>query len=244
MGRIIGYRYVEWYDITMISVKRVSSFLLVAFVPLLLISSSARFVINFPPFYNYAFERHQIAEYTGIHNDELRVIGERIRKYFNNKEKDLVIKTFTNGVLKESLFNEKEIIHMEDVKHLVRLLYLVNEISAVYILSFAGVALYFGGLKYRVKLTNFLRRGTLVTFISILFTGLLVAFSFNRLFLIFHIVSFSNDFWQLDPRQDYLIAIFPQGFFFEATLLIAVISLVASFVLWLLSKLLSNSLQS
>ena len=41
---------------------------------------------------------------------------------------------------------------------------------------------------------------------------------FERLFLAFHEISFSNDFWQLDPRTDALIAMFPEGFFLDATL--------------------------
>jgi uncharacterized membrane protein len=28
----------------------------------------------------------------------------------------------------------------------------------------------------------------------------------------------TNDLWQLDPRRDYLVIIFPQGFWFDATM--------------------------
>ena len=48
--------------------------------------------------------------------------------------------------------------------------------------------------------------------------GLGSLIGFDRLFLAFHVVSFSNDLWQLDPRTDYLIAMFPEGFFLDATL--------------------------
>jgi integral membrane protein (TIGR01906 family) len=61
--------------------------------------------------------------------------------------------------------------------------------------------------------------------------GLLALVGFNRLFLLFHLISFSNDFWMLDPRRDYLIAMFPQGFFFEATMLIAFCTIAAAAVL-------------
>ena len=55
--------------------------------------------------------------------------------------------------------------------------------------------------------------------------GLLVgigslAGGFDRMFLLFHKISFTNDFWQLNPSRDALIAMFPQGVFFDATILI------------------------
>ena len=48
--------------------------------------------------------------------------------------------------------------------------------------------------------------------------GLLSVVAFDALFLLFHRVSFANDFWQLDPRTDYLVLLFPQGFWFDATM--------------------------
>ena len=61
-----------------------------------------------------------------------------------------------------------------------------------------------------------------------LLVGLGTLVGFDRLFLAFHLISFSNDLWQLDPRRDYLIAMFPQGFFLDATLLIALAIIVQS----------------
>ena len=40
-------------------------------------------------------------------------------------------------------------------------------------------------------------------------------------FRYFHLISFTNDLWILDPRRDYLIMMFPQGFFFDSTMFIA-----------------------
>jgi len=54
---------------------------------------------------------------------------------------------------------------------------------------------------------------------------------FDRLFLLFHEISFTNDFWQLNPSRDALIAMFPQGFFFDATLLIVGAIIVQSALL-------------
>ena len=61
--------------------------------------------------------------------------------------------------------------------------------------------------------------------------GLASLVGFDRLFLAFHLVSFSNDLWQLDPARDNLIAMYPEGFFFDATMLIALSTIVEALLL-------------
>jgi integral membrane protein (TIGR01906 family) len=51
--------------------------------------------------------------------------------------------------------------------------------------------------------------------------GLLALVGFETLFTLFHHISFANDLWQLDPRRDYLIMMFPLGFWFDATMRVA-----------------------
>jgi integral membrane protein (TIGR01906 family) len=51
--------------------------------------------------------------------------------------------------------------------------------------------------------------------------GIMIAVNFNWFFVEFHLLSFSNDFWQLNPATDYLLMMFPDGFWFDTTLFIA-----------------------
>ena len=46
------------------------------------------------------------------------------------------------------------------------------------------------------------------------------------MFTQFHFLSFTNDLWMLDPRNDYLIIMFPQQFFFEATVFIGALTTI------------------
>ncbi len=80
-------------------------------------------------------------------------------------------------------------------------------------------------------------KGGWLTFSLVLFVAVLALVGFDRLFLYFHLVSFSNDLWILDPRRDYLIAMFPQGFFFDCTAVIAVLTLLEGAFLGLLPRL-------
>lgn len=42
---------------------------------------------------------------------------------------------------------------------------------------------------------------------------------FEQFFILFHLISFSNAFWMLNPATDYLIRLFPEGFFYDAAAL-------------------------
>ena len=61
--------------------------------------------------------------------------------------------------------------------------------------------------------------------------GIVAAVGFDALFLLFHRVSFANDFWQLDPRTDYLVLLFPQGFWFDATVWVALRAIAGGLIL-------------
>ena len=110
---------------------------------------------------------------------------------------------------------------MRDVKGLVKGVYRVSEISALYLLLFIAGGFALRRRAFLPTLGRLLRWSGGIILGLVLLVGLGSLVGFDRLFLAFHLISFSNDLWQLDPRRDYLIAMFPQGFFLDATLLIA-----------------------
>ena len=76
---------------------------------------------------------------------DLIAAGAKIRDYFNNDEEDLIIRTYVGGVLVESLYNEREIHHMRDVKALVRGVYLVQMLALLYIAVYIAVGFWLHG---------------------------------------------------------------------------------------------------
>ena len=54
---------------------------------------------------------------------------------------------------------------------------------------------------------------------------------FSEAFVRFHEMAFSNDLWILDPRTDYLIMLYPEGFWLDATLRIAMLSAIEAVVI-------------
>jgi integral membrane protein (TIGR01906 family) len=52
--------------------------------------------------------------------------------------------------------------------------------------------------------------------------GVLSLIDFTELWTRFHQIAFRNDLWQLDPTRDYLIMLFPEPFWYTATIRMAV----------------------
>ena len=205
----------------------------IGLVPVFLITANVRLVINLPALYSYGYDRYEdeITRYMNIERDDYIDGGRQIRDYFNNDAEELDVRVVVGGILR-SIYSEREVLHMSDVKDLVRGVYRLGELSALYLFAFAVAGMFFEPWRRSLRRTAWhMAMGGAVTLGLVVLVGLGALAGFERLFLAFHEVSFSNDLWQLNPRTDYLIAMFPEGFFFDATILIAVLIIVQSTVL-------------
>jgi len=205
--------------------------LFVIAVPIFLITSNVRWVISAPLLYSYGFDKYDIPAYTGIERGELLSAAGQIRDYFSDGEEFLTIRVFVRGILVENLYNSREILHMKDVKSLVKGVYRIQELTGVYLLAFVVVGLYLRRRQFLPSLARYVGMGGGATLGLAVLAGLGALIGFERLFLLFHLVSFSNDLWQLDPRTDYLIAMFPEGFFLDATMWIAGSTIIEALLL-------------
>ena len=220
--------------------KTLVAVLFIALVPIFLIAVSVRWVINFPLLYSYGFDQYDIPSRTGIEPAELISAGKQIRDYFNNDEEYLAVRAVVRGILYQNIYNEREVLHMKDVKTLVKGVYRVSELTGLYLLAVLVCGLAIWGRRFVPSIARLIGWGGWTTVALLVVVGLAMTIGFDRLFLAFHLISFTNDLWQLDPRRDYLIAMFPEVFFFTATVLIivsvtflAVCLIVAS---WLIRK--------
>ena len=210
--------------------------LIIICVPLLLITTNVRIVLNSATMYDYGFNKYKIEKYTGIEFEQLQAAGQQIRDYFNNDLEQITINISLHGDNIPNLFNEREILHMYDVKNLVKMVYMVQLYSAI-LLSAGCVFMLFNSFTNRgILALKYIGRGGVFTFSLVIAVSILAIIGFDRLFLLFHLVSFSNDLWVLDPRHDYLIAMFPQGFFFDCTVVIAFLTLLEGGILSLIPR--------
>src|SRR5690606_32897059 len=97
------------------------------------------------------------------------------------------------------LFNQREILHMRDVRDLFRLTYRIHEFAMVYIVGYvAAVYLWSRERSMRRLAREAITAGGIT--VGLLGMGAIaVTLGFDSLFEQFHILSFSNDFWQLNP---------------------------------------------
>ena len=208
---------------------RAASILFVAAVPLFLIAASVTWAVNDPGLYRRGFEKYGIAARSGITEEDLNRVGADLRRYFNSSEEPLRVVAPVYGLERE-LYNQREVHHMRDVKGLVRGTYFVALLSALYLVGAAAVGYRFCRQSLLRLLAKWLMWGGLLTLGLVAAVGLFALVGFDSLFLLFHQVSFANDLWQLDPRTDYLLIMFPQGFWFDATMRVALTTIVGAVI--------------
>jgi integral membrane protein (TIGR01906 family) len=148
---------------------------------------------------------------TGIDRDELLRAGADIRKYFNNGEETLLIRVAQNG-RQVSLFNERETAHMADVKDRFRTMNRVQEFSILYgAIYVTAVVLWAREVSVRLLAIQ-VAIGSALVLAAVGIAGAVGMAGFDSAWEGFHRLIFSNDFWQLNPRTDHLIQMFPPAF--------------------------------
>jgi integral membrane protein (TIGR01906 family) len=209
---------------------RLASVLLVICIPVLVISSTVSVYTRSVQLYEYGFNKYDIADVTGISNGQLSEVARKMVSYFDGRSASPQV-TVTKGGQQMQIYNEKELVHMADVKGIVRLFGVLQIVSAVLFLALAALLYFRSGIRRLPRLVSI---GGIA---AAAFTLVLVAWAmidFNSLFLLFHLVSFSNNLWILDPTRDYLIMMFPEGFFNDAAMFIVLTILVEAVIIWAL----------
>jgi len=186
-------------------------------LPVLLLTASLGWAANSLWLYRYGFEKYDVSQTTDISDSELENIYAELISYFNSDADSIGITVVKDDESFE-LFNQQEITHLKDVKGLIQLDYGVLLGTLIYVLAYAGVCLFWRRRRYWRELAWGLVGGGGITLGLMLALGLGALFNFEQLFWQFHVISFSNEFWLLDPTRDYLKMLFPDGFFYDAVL--------------------------
>jgi len=199
-------------------------------LPALLLTASIGIAVNSQWLYEYGFDKYNISQVTGLPDSELEKVAAGLIDYFNSDEEFIDITVIKDGQ-PFTIFNQKEVAHLKDVKGLIQLDYWVLLGAGIYVVVFVTVSLSWLTRECRRKLAVSTISGSGLTLGLMLLLGLLALLDFDRFFLQFHLISFTNDLWQLDPTKDYLIMLFPQGFWYDVTLFFAVLTLVLAIIL-------------
>ncbi len=201
-------------------INAVAAVLFVIALPGVPLSAAFAGVANSQWLYEHSFEKYGVSQTTGLSESELSKAASGLISYFNSDEEYISITVAKDG-RPFTLFNEREVMHLKDVKRLIQLDYKVLAITLAYVLAFTGV--YIWKRKWR-GLAKAGMGGSVLTIVLTLVLGMASLLNFDQFFLRLHFLSFANELWQLDPSRDYLIMLFPEGFFYEGALIIGGVS--------------------
>jgi integral membrane protein (TIGR01906 family) len=211
-------------------VRGLATALFILAIPLALIGTNVRFLANESRVYSYAVDQYDTPVTTGISRSELLRASDELRAYFNSGAEYFNTRVEQGG--KEvPLFNERETLHLKDVKSLLHWTYVTQEVALVYIIAYVvGVFVWARERPLRALAFQTLGGGLLTIAIIAVLAGFALS-GFDRTFEHFHMVAFSNNLWQLDPRTDHLVQMFPEGFWFDLTMFLGLLTLAEAAVL-------------
>ena len=198
-------------------VRYLVGLLFIIAVPVALVTTTVRILANEPLVYEYAIDEYDAMQTTGIARDELLRAGSELRNYFNNDEDEIFVRVERDGS-PIRLFNDRETIHLRDVKNLMIKNFRVQEASVIFVLTYV-VAVFIWARESSLRILA--KQLLLSVLLSLAIIGGVGAFAFtgfHESFDQFHRIVFDNDFWQLDPSRDRLIQMFPEPFWEDAIL--------------------------
>lgn len=211
---------------------RILSAICGAFVVLGIILNCVNFFCFQKSFYRQEYQKLDTAEQIGMSDADLQNATDALLDYLRGKRDDLCVQAVVRGQQRE-VFNQREILHMADVKTLY--LWAMRIGNGLLILAVAFYLwAWLGKRDIKTILSGYLQ-GNYVLLGLIAALGIYAALDFNSFWTGFHKIFFTNDLWLLDPRTDILIQMVPEQFFFDlvmrivvsAAILIAILMAVA-----------------
>ena len=176
-------------------------------IPFFLITTNLRWAVNEIRLYEYGFNKYMVSEKTGFSDEELNDVAQGLIHYFNTG----------NGGEEVEIFNEREVVHLEDVRSLIVLCYHVQQATLIYLIIFALAGFIWKRKRFAPPIIKMLVGGSILTISLLAFVGIAALANFDWFFTTFHHLFFSGDSWIL---SGYLAQIFTWGFFYDAALFI------------------------
>ena len=198
----------------------IAKWLFILTLPALIVTATIRIEFGSLWLYQNGFEKYNVSQTTGLSETELEKAARGLINYYFHSDEEYINLTVLKDGEPFELFNEREVGHLKDVKALVQLNSRLLMGTAIYIGIYAGMCLFWRRKKYWRSLAQGTAIGSTITLSMIVALGVgSMVGSFDRLFLQFHFLAFTNELWMLDPTKDYLIMLFPEGFWFDAAML-------------------------
>jgi integral membrane protein (TIGR01906 family) len=193
----------------------------------LLLTASIWWAANSHWLYTSGFTKYDVAASTDLSEAELDNVAAELIDYFNSGEEFVNIIASKDSQPFE-LFTEEEILHFRDVKGLFRMDFNVLLGTGIYVVGYAAVSLLWRRPRYWRGLARAALAGNIITLVLMLALWLGTIFNFDQLFLQFHLISFSNEFWS---TEGYMLLLFPRDFWYDAAIYCALATAATAVIL-------------
>ena len=174
-------------------------------------------------FYEKEYIKNDTVSYTGMSAEDNLKATEALLDYLQDKRQDIVVTATVSGTERE-VFNERETLHMVDVKALYQKAILVRNCCVIGSVILFALAVMIGKKRLLSVLRTGWKNGVILTGAVILFIAIWALADFDQFWTNFHLLFFDNDLWLLDPNTSIMINLFPGSFFFD---------LVIRIILWI-----------
>lgn len=209
-----------------------------------MITANIWYLTNSDWLYSYNWGRNDVPAITTLPIAELDSAADQIKDYFNNRVERLEIYINYPNAGRIQAFSEVEILHMYDVKNLMRIVYYLMIVTGVILALSILATIYFARKRFFKITTQILVKTAILAVVVALFFGIYTAIDFNSLFITFHRIAFTNDFWLLNPNTDLLIQLFPYNFWFETMVILIILVVVQFILLWLVGHYVNLKVES
>ena len=189
-----------------------AKWLFVLCLPFLLLTASIWWWANSHWLYTSGFARYDVSQTTGLAEAELEKVAGALIDYFNSPAESISLTVVKDGRPLD-LFTEEEALHFRDVKRLLRLDFRVLLGTAAYCGACALGTVPLRQRRYYRMLAQAVLGGSIVTLALMLLLAIGMLLDFDQLFLQFHLLSFSNEFWS---AEGYMLLLFPRNFWYDA----------------------------
>ncbi|MBE6886829.1 MAG: TIGR01906 family membrane protein [Ruminococcaceae bacterium] len=194
------------------------------FVALLMFSVIG--VSQFRPFFSRQYDKLDTAEYIGIAKDDLMAVTDGLLSYMAGGRENLDMQYEVKGVQRE-IFDQREKLHMIDVKNLyLGVIYIASALGAA-VAAMTAFVLKKDGAKAAMATLNRKYKYVAVGLVLVVAAlGIMIITNFQKFWIGFHKVFFTNDLWLLDPAVSIMINMFPLEFFYAICMAVIAVFIV------------------
>jgi integral membrane protein (TIGR01906 family) len=207
--------------------RGIATLLFIIAIPIALIATDIRLLAFDPSLYEQSQIRFGGMRSIGLSREQVRATSVSLVNYFTAGTGSLASELQKQG-LPGDFFNSRETVHLHDVKDLLARVIVVQQLALGYVALFLGASFLFSRSELGQRTARQLLWSGGAMLLVLLTFAALTYVDFSSMSLVFHLISFSNDLWILDPETDVLIRIFPPQALFDASMRMATYAVLQS----------------